>query len=325
MKPERRLRKFLQSRSAVGTRDSFQMQTRAFGHARLLVRCYYAGLLYFAVALLPDWPGILERTAPSPLWPVAWLRFTDLRTGIAVILSLYLVGSLAGVMLTEKRWARALAFIGLFEFVAFNYSFGKIGHSLHVWVLTAFLLIFLPDAWEKTVYPLRVVRQRFLAVFWACQALVLLVYSMAGLGKVVGAVYQFSVGQTHALMPGALAAIVANRLVQTNSQSLLGPWLIDHPLLGWPFMMADIYLQLFAFRVAFRPSLHKLWAFGLILFHIGSFLLLTISFAQSILLLALLFVCSPFRSSRESWRSTVADLPLFGQLIGRMVPRPCAS
>jgi hypothetical protein len=306
-------------------RDIFQTQTRAFVYARLLVRCYYVALLYFAVALLPDWEGFMSRTAPTPLWPVAWLWYTDLRTGIALILSLYLLGTLVGAILTEKRWARVLAFLGLFEFVAFNYSYGKIGHSLHAWVLTAFLLIFLPNAWEKAAWPARVVRQRFLTVFWACQALVMLIYSMAGLGKIAGAVYQFSVGQMHAFMPGALAAIVANRLIETNSRSLLGPWLIDHPLWGWPFMLADIYLQVFAFRIAFRPSLHKLWAVGLILFHIGSFLLLTISFAPSILLLALLFVCSPFHSPRENWRNMTLDLPLFGQLMERMVSRPCAS
>jgi len=325
MKPERRLRRFFQSRSIVETRDVFQMQTRAFEYARLLVRCYYAVLLYFAAAPLPDWEGIMGRTPPAPLWPVAWLRYMDLRTGITLILSLYLVGTLAGVMLTEKRWARALAFVGLFEFEAFNYSFGRIGHSMHAWVLTAFLLIFLPNASERVARPTRVVRQRFLTVFWACQAVVMLVYSMAGLGKVLGAAYQFSVGQMNTFTPNALAAIVANRLIETNSRSLLGPWLIDHPVFGWPLMLADIYLQVFSFRITFRPSLHKLWAFGLILFHIGSVLLLTISFAPSILLLALLFVCSPFRSPRETWRRSTADLPLFGQLMERMISRPCAS
>ena len=316
------MRKFFRARKFLPTPGAFRAQTRAFGEARVLVRCYYAGLFYFAVALLPEWRSLLERSTIAPLWPVGWLSYTDLRTGIMLILALYLVGALVGLVLPEKGWARALAFLGLFQFVAFNNSFGKIGHSLHVWVLTAFLLIFLPEAAKLAS---RAGRQRFLTIFWGCQAMLLLVYSMSGLGKVAGAIYQFSTGQPHAFMPGALAAIVADRLVETNSRSLLGPWLIDHPFVGWPILICDIYLQLFAFWVAFRPALQKPWAIGLIVFHIASFLFLTISFAQNALLLALLLILSPFRPSQPTWRHTLAALPLFGGLLARLFGRPCAS
>ncbi len=299
----------------------FHAQTKAFARARVLVWCYYACGLYFALALLPDWMGLVNRNAPATLWPVAWLTLVPLRAGIKAILCLYLSTALAAAMWPEKRWARALAFLGLFEYIAFNNSYGKIGHALHAWMLTAALLIFLPDCNERAGAASRTVRQRFLLVFWACQAGLMLLYSMAGLGKVAGSVYQLCSGQTHAFAPGALAAIVAERLVETNSRSLLGPWLIEHPLAGWPMMLGDIYLQLFAFVAVFRPSLHRAWGLGLILFHMGSFLLLTINFPQNALLLALLLVNSPFRCENETWRHAFADLPLLGKLL----PRPCAS
>lgn len=299
----------------------FHAQTKAFARAQLLVRCFYACGLFFAVALLPDWTGLLARNSPAPLWPVAWLPHVHLRAGITAILLLHLGGALAAALFSGKRWARVMAFLGLLEYAAFNNSYGKIGHSLHLWMLVSGLLIFLPDVTERSGLPSRAVRQRFLLVFWSCQAMAMLVYSMSGLGKMLGAIYQLGLGQTNAFMPDALAAIVAERLVETNSHSLLGPWLINHPLAGWPLLLGDIYLQLFAFVAVFRPSLQKLWAFGLILFHIGTYLLMTISFPENALLLALLFINSPFHREDENWRHTLADLPLFG----RLFPRPCAS
>jgi hypothetical protein len=253
---------------------------------RVVVRCYYAAILFFAVLSLSDWAELLERTNVLPLWPVAWLRLVEPRTGILVILVVFLAGALLGAILPEQRWARIVAFTGLFEFVALQNSFGKINHSWHLWVLTSFLLIFLPSLASVS----RAVRQQFLLIFWACQAAVLLSYSMSGLGKLAGALYQLCAGQHHLFMPDALAVTVADRLLQTNSRSLLGPWLITHPLWGMPLTLGVLYLQLFSFWIAFRPGAQKTWAVGLIAFHIGTFLLLSIQFFQSVLLLALLFL-----------------------------------
>lgn len=299
---------------------AFRLQTKSFGRATLLVRCYYACNLYFALALMADWTGLLNRNMPAPLWPVAWLTHVPLRTGIGAILWLYLLGALAAAIFPQKRWTRIIAFAGVFEWVAFNNSYGKIGHSMHLWTLVSALLIFLPDL-KRGESPSRTQRQKFLLIFWACQAMIMLAYSMSGLGKVVVAIYQGCLGQMHAFSSNALAEVIAERLLETNSRSLLGPWLIDHSSVGWPLLLGAIYLELFAFLTVFRPSLHRFWACGLILFHIGSFLLLTVSFPQNCLLLALFFLSSPFHRDDENWRHTLADLPL----LGRLFPRQCAS
>jgi hypothetical protein len=311
------MKRWFRSRCRPARGDFFREQTRAFLRARELVKFCYLALLFLSISSLPDWSEMLGRKMVAPLWPVAWLQFVNESAGIVAILVLHLAGALLGAIFPGQRWARALAFLGLLEFVAFNNSFGKIGHSMHLWVLTAFGLVFLPRVEPGETS--RVLRQRFLLIFWGCQAIVLLAYSMSGLGKLLGGFHQIFLGQTHIFLPDAFSRIVAERLQETNSTSLLGPWLIAHPLAGWPMMLADLYLQTFSFWAAFRPALHRFWAIGLILFHIASYLFLSINFATTAFLVAILFLRSPFQRAHDGWRQALSDLPIFGILLRRCV------
>lgn len=306
-------RRFFGRREPFAWDETFVRQRQAFARACTLVRCYYGALLFLAVLSLPEWPGLLQHRSVAPLWPVAWLSLVELPAGIVLIFVLHLTGSLAGALWPERRGARALAFVGWLQYVALINSFGKINHGLHLWVLTTFLLLFLPRRGGKEAALSRARRQQFLQVFWSCQAVTLLVYSMAGLGKILGAIYQMAAGQAHAFQPDALAILTADRLLQTNVRGLLSEWLIAHPWFGWPLMLADLYLQFFSFWAAFRPVLQRLWAVLLILFHVGAFLLMTIAFTQNVLLLAVLFMDSGADLPRA-----LAALPLFGQLFKKV-------
>ena len=119
----------------------------------------------------------------------------------------------------------------------------------------------------------------------------------------------------HSLAIDATALHIADRLLATNATSVLGPLVIEYPLVGWPFFLwFNFYLMPFAFLAAFRPSLHTFWAAGLILYHIGSYLTMNIGFTANILLLALFFFFSPFATPNTSWRTIVSDMPLLGWL-----------
>jgi hypothetical protein len=295
---------------------TFQNQTAAFLTSTVLVRAYYYLLLFFAVLLLPSWNEFTGYQAIAPLWPIFWIKYFDLKISAYFTLMFYLFGALTGAFFPEKRWARLLAFIGIFQFTSFTNSFGKIGHSNHTWILTSFILIFLPDLWQIKS-PSRQIKQRFLIVFAACQGVILLTYTMSGLGKVLGLFYQIFIGQTSALSPNALPLIIADRLLETHSTSLLGPWLIQHSLIAWPGMILVIYLQFFSFCVLFRPIIHKVWAMALIVFHLGCFFALTIDFPQNILILSLFFLHSPFNQTRPSSRQVFAQLPLIGDIFFR--------
>ena len=80
-------------------------------------------------------------------------------------------------------------------------------------------------------------------------------------------------------------------------------------------MLACVYLELFAFWAAFRPSLHRWWAAGLILFHVGVYLLMSIAFSQAVLLVGLLFLASPFRGEEPVRGVVVKQLPVLSWLL----------
>ena len=296
-----------------------------FAGARALIVAYYAVIFYFTVANLYTWAGYLETTDLSPRWPVFWLRFVDLRTGISAILWLHLIGGLVAIAFTRFRAARIVVVLALLEYLAFKYSFGAINHGDHLSLLIAFVLIFLPTHWTSLDRSTRRVRAETLLVFSGCQAMILLTYSMAGLWKVGGVVRQLVKGEVSALHPQGLAQQVAAKLLEDETTSVLGPWLIEHSWIGWPFMSLTLYLQFTAIWIVARPSLHVVWGLGLIAFHISSHLTMGVGFAENTLWLALFLVASPLRPERLSPSQALFDLPLIGGQLARALGRRASA
>jgi hypothetical protein len=288
-----------------------------FARARMLVRAFYAFTAFLSIQMLPDWSGQFERGDLFPLWPVAWLPWVPHNTGILIVLGLHLMGPLLAMLRSDLRWTRILCFLGFLEWNAFNNSFGKIGHSLHLVVLLSFLWIFLPKNWHR-VAPGRDIQIRTLHGIWGAQAVILLTYTMAGLVKVVAGLYQLSTGQVSVFHPQALAWHTAQRLWQTNSSAVCGEWLVLHPWVGWPLMLGTVYLELFSFWILFRPQWQKIWAAVLILFHIGSYFTMTIIFPQNCFFLGLFFVQPLFLNRAFVWREDWKTLPLVDGVVRRI-------
>ncbi|MEJ2086334.1 MAG: hypothetical protein P8Y44_11750 [Acidobacteriota bacterium] len=285
--------------------------------ARSLIQAFYAILFFLALGSLYSWPGYLEAIDLTPRWPILWLRFVDQELGIALILCLHLLGGLAGLAYCKYRWARVLAFVSLLEFLAFKFSFGSINHGDHLGLLLSFTLIFLPAGWSDSPRPGRKAVAATLLVFSASQGMMLLTYSMSGLWKLFAVISQTLQGQVSAIAPTALARHVAAKLLSSDTTSLLGPWLIEHYWVGWPLMIATLYLELFALWATARVSLHRWFGLGLILLHVSTHLTLNVSFVQNSLWLALFLVFSPFNPDRPDRRSSARDLPLLGRIWSR--------
>lgn len=285
------------------------LDPRRFAGAQALVSAFYAVLLFLAVAQIFLWRGDLGATALEPRWAVAWLRWVDTRLGIGFILWFHLAANLLGMVLSGHRWVRVLVLVSWLEFLSFRFSFGAINHGEHLGLLLAFVLIFLPAGWSSRVAK-KGVRAATLRVFAACQALILLTYSMSGWWKVGGVAEQLLRGEVSYLAPSALARQVAAKLLADHQPSLLGPWLIEHAWVGWPLMLAALYLEACSLWIVARPSLHRPWGFGLILLHVSTHLAMGIGFPQNVLWLGLFLMLSPFQPATWSWRVMLRDLPL---------------
>jgi hypothetical protein len=233
------------------------------------------------------------------------------------------------VTLTRYRWARVLVFVSLLEHMALKFSFGAVNHGDHLGVLVSFVLIFLPEGWHArgTVAAGRRVRAATLLVFSGVQALILLTYSMAGIWKAGGILEQWIKGQFITYVhPRGLAYQVAAKMVEDDAASLFGPWLVEHPWVGWVPGIVAVYLELFALWVVGRPSLHRAWGLTLAFFHLATHLILGVGFPQNTLWLALFLGFSPFRPYVTDWRQAAGDLPVLGgwlrRFLGASRPRP---
>lgn len=276
---------------------------------RGLVRGFYAYLLFLAAVSIPEFGSLAQPRELSLLWPVAWVDAGSPSGSVRLILGFFLAASVTVAIWPGPRLLRVGAFVGLLCFVALKNSEGKIGHSLHLPILVALAFVFLPRGWDRPDAQ-RWVQMSLLQVFAATQVLLLLTYTMSGLGKLGGGLYEWVSGQAHPFQIDGFSRVVAERLLQTNSSSVLGRWIIDHPWLGWPLLPGAIYLQITAVAAAFRPSLHRLWGTALILFHIGNAFILTIYFPHSVFLLGLFLLASPFAPPGFDARQILADLPI---------------
>ena len=148
----RRCRRFLAGGSSsvsLPPGEILREHTRRFTLAQALIHAFYAFLLYRGHRA-DDRDSRLRRTSAfHPLWPVAWLSYGDPTSPIRALFFFFLVTTVLAAALPGWRTVRALAFAGLLEYVALKNSYGKIGHSLHLLLLVALGLVFLPRGWER--------------------------------------------------------------------------------------------------------------------------------------------------------------------------------
>jgi len=284
--------------------------------AQYLVRFFYIALLFISMLLFPDWwdTSFVTQSTIAPFWPTSWVPLVNPTLAVYAIRLLFIFGATAAAIFPENRLARIFAFLGLIEFVSLYMSFWKIDADFYPWVAVSFLLIFLPSLKEVDVNDVES-KAKFLLALWASQTIIVLGYTMGAVGKIVHSIPAFWYGQAHSFSIDAAALHIADRLLTTNSTSVFGPMVIEYPLLGWPFFVGAIYLMFFAILTSFRLPLQRLVGIGLILYHIAAYLTMNIGFTANVLLIAILFLNSPFRDSRISWREILAQVPLLGWIM----------
>lgn len=288
----------------------------AFSKAKMLVPFFYYVIFFIAFSKLEGLNYAIAHPPDIflPRWPIFWALYTGYSGAATIIFVAFVFSALIGAYLYRVRTARIIALVGMLQYHAFLSSLGGPNHQYDLWVWAALLFVFLPDAWGVHNQTPET-RKKFLLVFWGAQAFVLLTYSMSGIGKVYGALVQLLHGEAHGFSIDAAALHISSLLYAMQETTVLGPLIVQFPILGWLPFVGVIYLELCSFFIAFRPGLHRTWAFALILFHIGTYLTMRAIFAAPTILLLILFFTSPFAKPNVSWRKQIYELPFLGPLL----------
>ena len=278
-----------------------------------VLRAFYIFPIFWFVTHLHELRPLLDPQGVDLRWPVAWLAWVGVQAGAPWIIGFGFLAASLAAFIPEYRAVRVAVFLALLQTLALKFSYGKIHHLMHAWLFATFIFaVFLPDRAFDAARSTRTERQASLLAFSGAQVALALTYTLAGIGKFIGSAYQISQGEVTGLHPSSLARHVADRIIQTHADSLLGTFMIENGLLIWPMMLATLYLQLFAMWAIFRPRLHRLWGFGLIGFHVMTKLSMTIDFTPNIMLLGFLWVASPTAPPGLNIWATARALPLVG-------------
>lgn len=297
--------------------EEYARDTRAVERAMSVVPYLFFFLLFTAFSATAQWFSRPPFSSAlfDPRITIFWAGYVSFDTAVHIACGLFLVGSCMGSLFFNRRWARALAFFGLFQYHAFMSSFGAPEHNLLVFVYPLLFCIFLPDIWRKKETT-QLERKKFLVGFIGIQVYIGLIYSLAGLSKLVRGTQALVHGTANFLAPDAFALHIANWLPSTGGDSLFGPFIVAHPYVGWPLFLGMLYFQFFTLVAVFRPALHWMWGVFLISFYILNYFTMNIFYVDTFFLIAALFLNSPFEKG-FTWRERCGAMPLIGLLFRR--------
>jgi hypothetical protein len=240
-------------------RQSVAFQRRCYERSIVIVRAYYAVSVYWVLSATGAWAGYLRASAADPLWPTRWwFDRVGVHTGVDIVFGAYLLASLFSACTPERRLARLAYSLALLQYMAFVNTPDKVNHDLHAWFFVSVFFVFLPQGpWRA---PRRAAaRQQFINVFWAALLVILFFYTLSGFWKIHDASSALVHGHIGGFDLSGFSAIVGQRLLQTNSNAVLGVFFTKHALPGWALFVGTMYLESASVVIAFRPRLHRWW------------------------------------------------------------------
>ena len=287
-----------------------QTQKEIFRKSYFIINIYYSFIFYTAVNYIWYREKWLASKSIFPLWPLFWVNESNYAIAVNCIIISAIFSSLLCLLFHQKRFLRVLVFLTLLLLVTLENSFGKVNHGNHVLIYISFILIFLPNKNKREIESSPYQRQLYLNAFFTSQVIFMLTYSLSGFWKILTGLQQFMKDEINCFSPDALALLIYKRIHQTNVDSLLGGYIIDHPFLGWPLYISAIFLEFFSVVAAFRPSVHRIWGVFLITLHLSIYLTMTINFKTNMFLLLIFFVFSPFYMEGVKMNNVIRNLPV---------------
>jgi len=274
--------------------------------AETIVLLYYVYLMVVSYGRIGD----ASRRLSQPVEPVldlaltSWIPLDSWRLIAYELGLLMLVTSMVAATIPRWRIPRIMAIASFVLLEAMNFDLdGKISHAYHPLVWAGIAFCFLPslknDSSER--------RRDYLASFFGAQVLVCLLFASSGLSKIIGIAYDWSSGVTWLdpeALPLVLAADWGPKFRPAAVFFVLNPWA------AWLSNVGVLYLETAAIFAVFRPRLHRLWAFGLLIMFAMVWLSMGVQFRQSALGVGLILFASPFAPDRLELKETLLDLPV---------------
>ena len=286
--------------------------TRIMTAARVLVAYYYYFLAFLSVLFLTS--GFLHKVNFDPFWPLSWsswLEF-DFATTVLIVKLFFLAAAFLSLLFHNTWWSRLLIFIAIWQVHALESSFGSMNHHWYGWLYTSLIFVFLPNVWRDESWN---TSRTFLLSIWFAQASVALLYTLAGIHKLITALEQFSQNEIHGLSIEGFSYLIADWNLKLQEEAMLASFFIQNPLIGGTLFICNIFFQIFSIWIMVRPSLQKVWAGVMLLFYAGVFLTMGISFHPLLILVLALFLHSPFIPEDNSFSRMVRDLPIIGYIL----------
>lgn len=295
---------------------------RAASEVILLSRFFYIFVVFaIATSPLPLDRAYTGGPPTAPLWPIEMIEGLTGTEWLAQVTLVSAVGLgfalLAAIQPRHLLW-RSGVFLYILIYVALRNSYGSINHGSYYFLYVAFALLFLPPrdkenarSYESTL--------SCLAVLWLVQTILLLPYTLSGVWKIWDS-------RLDLLTSDSMVRILLKRAVDdaANLAPLL-PTVSQHVYLAQFMLLVTVYVELFALLVVVRPHLHRAFGSALILFHLGSDLIMNIRFDSNILMIGVFLVLSPTAPARFSPSGFVQSLPVIGIPVRAWIRRKTAD
>jgi predicted DCC family thiol-disulfide oxidoreductase YuxK len=278
---------------------------------QMIVQFFYLFLCFNTYQMSTKIIDVGSRIPSSPLWPVEFLGIGFYNgNGLILLVSLFFVTLMASIF-PLSFLLRLFSFLGLFVVSAFQNTFGAIAHGLHFLMFVSFAFLFLPTFGSVKTNKKRETHLRYISVFWFVQIILLFSYTLAGVWKIESTGWAIFSSET-------MVNTVVNRALQNGGSPVVMEKLVASNMLSSQvFFILNLCIQLFSVFVFFRPSLHKLYGAALCTFHIGTYLILQITFPQHVIMWGLFFILSPFSPSKLEFIHILQSIPFIQYLFNR--------
>ncbi|HET7098665.1 MAG TPA: hypothetical protein VFI61_00285 [Patescibacteria group bacterium] len=294
--------------------DSAAQNPIAFEKAKTIVQFFYYSQVPLAfINFLKLGAGDPQRSGFFPIWPMSWVGSLPYPEVARIVFLFYLLAGFVATLFWSRRFAKILVFLAIFQIHALDSSFGYINHFFYLWLYVSFLFMFLPDTPIGKKISIEVIK-KFLFVYWASQAVILLTYSFSGFWKIYWGIVAIFQGAIGSFSPYALSTHIAKTTIMEGRAYYFSNFMINNPIFSWFFFLGTLYIEFFSLWVAFKPNLHKVWGVVLISMHVGILLAMGIPFFESIVILCILMLNSPFAKEVISLNDILKDLPILNLL-----------